>query len=222
MQEKWQEKIIGPFSQQVQQFRAGSPKALSDFANQLAQQYYNKYHKRGWFNPKDGPTVSDNYLNYIGVFNINRKIELRRDIQLNDLSEFQELRSTYQGIIKQSAQKAIQIGLEDIVEIEVPQSSQFQLILNGQLDYLLDSYDIPDTFVLSDNSQTIYSAQLSGKNQKYSIPFSQLNGNLKIDIQESKAASVWRANVSIYFLQITFYIPECLEDIPCPDISNPY
>lgn len=222
MQEKWQEKIIEPFSQQIEQYQAASAEDLYNYADNLAQQYFDKYSKRRWFNPQKGPTVSDNYLNYIGVFSINRSFEIRRDVQLNEYSEYEERPSTYNGILKQSLRKAIQVGLDDIIEIEVPQSSQYQLILNGQLDYLLDSYDIPDTFVLSDNSQTFYSAKLSGTNQKASIPFGQLNGNLKIDVQESKESSVWRATVSIQFLQITFIVPECQEDIPCPEISNPY
>ena len=222
MQEKWQEKIIEPFSQQIEQYQAAGAEELYNYAGNLAQQYYNKYNKRRWFNPQKGPTVSDNYLNYIGVFSINRSFEIRRDVRLNEYSEYEELPSTYNGILKQSLRKAIQVALDDIIEIEVPQSSQYQLILNGQLDYLLDSYDVPDTFVLRDDSQIIYSAQLSGKNQKASIPFGQLNGNLKIDVQESKESSVWRATVSIQFLQITFIIPECQEDIPCPEISNPY
>lgn len=222
MQEKWQKKIIEPFSQQIEQYQAANAQDLYNYADNLAQQYFDKYSKRRWFNPQKGPTVSDNYLNYIGVFSINRSFEIRRDVQLNEYSEYEELPSTYNGILKQSLRKAIQVGLDDIIEIEVPQSSQYQLILNGQLNYLLDSYDIPDTFILSDNSHTIYSAQLSGTNQKASIPFGQLNGNLKIDVQESKESSVWRATVSIQFLQITFIVPECQEDIPCPEISNPY
>ena len=183
MREKWQEKIIEPFSQQIEQYQAATAQDLYNYADNLAQQYFDKYSKRRWFNPQKGPTVSDNYLNYIGVFSINRSFEIRRDVQLNEYSEYEELPSTYNGILKQSMRKAIQVALDDIIEIEVPQSSQYQLILNGQLDYLLDSYDIPDTFVLSDNSQTIYSATLSGTNQKASIPFGQLNGNLKIDVQ---------------------------------------
>jgi hypothetical protein len=144
-------------------------------------------------------------------------------VTISDTNGVTEMPSTYRGALNKTEKGKIQIGIDDTIEIVIPESTNTYKVLGGQLIYELNSFDVPDTFIVTDGGgNEVHSNKVKGKANPITVPFLDISGNLFIDVEEEEDISVWEASVALDFIRIDFSVPICEEDIPCPDISNPY
>ena len=215
MLQNWQNKIISPFREKAAEIINSTPDNLEAQLNALAEKLYDKYHRRRWFDPQNNNKGTQAF-HFISVYHTLRTFVLRRDVSVGSEGAI-EVPSTYNGSLDgNKSGKTIQVGMNDVVEIEVPKDTATKMIIGGQLSYTLDSLNIPDTFVLLDINSPIYNKLINGGKQSDRIPFNELTGNLSIDVQESTNTSIWEATIKLEFIQVQFNIPACNpNEIPC-------
>ena len=215
MLQNWQDKIIRPFREKAAKIINSTPDNLEAQLNALAEKLYDKYHRRRWFDPQNNNKGTQAF-HFISVYHTLRTFVLRRDVSVGSEGAI-EVPSTYNGSLDgNKSSKTIQVGMNDVVEIEVPKDTATKMIIGGQLSYTLDSLNIPDTFVLLDINSPIYNKLINGGKQSDRIPFNELTGNLSIDVQESTNTSIWEATIKLEFIQVQFNIPACNpNEIPC-------
>lgn len=215
MLQNWQNKIISPFREKAAKIINSTPDNLEAQLNALAEKLYDKYHRRRWFDPQNNNKGAKAF-HFIPVYHTLRTFVLRRDVSVGSEGAI-EVPSTYNGSLDgNKSGKTIQVGMNDVVEIEVPKDTATKMIIGGQLSYTLDSLNIPDTFVLLDINSPIYNKLINGGKQSDRIPFNELTGNLSIDVQESTNTSIWEATIKLEFIQVQFNIPACNpNEIPC-------
>jgi len=214
MRQNWQDKIITPFREKAAKIIDSTPDDLEGQLNALAEELFEKYHKKKWFDPQN-TSKGTKAFHFIPVYQTHRSFSLRRDVSVNAAGVV-EVPSTYSGPLEKTTADPIQVGIDDVVEIKVPRGTANKMVIGGQLSYTLDSLDIPDTFVLLDNDTPFYNKRINGGKESESIPFNELTGDLSIDVQESTNTSIWEAAIELEFIQVQFNMPDCNpNDAPC-------
>jgi hypothetical protein len=212
MKDKWDDMIDNFLKDAKSNLEKGGDQQSLE---KLAENYYQKYSNKSWFDDKK---KKSNAINYIKVSTINREITFKRIVFPNN--DGSSMPFSEQGPLSTGAQSRGShfIGLDQKAEIEVPQSGKKNTyILGGTYSYELDCLTEPDTFIISDALREIEPvSNVRGVHINIGN-ITDIQGNLFIDVQESAFTSQWTAIIKLSFLQVRFLIPECNpNDTPCP------
>ena len=148
----------------------------------LAENYYQKYSNKSWF---DNKKKKPNAINYIEVSTINREITFQRMVFPNN--DGSSMPFSEQGPLSTGPQLrgSYFIGLDQKAEIEVPQSGEENTyILGGIYSYELDCLTEPDTFIISDAKREIERISSVRGVYKNAGNIADIQGNLFVDVQE--------------------------------------